>query len=171
MQRRAEAAPGEVLAWEMLGYLHSLRGEHAAATEAFGKAVVTGAGQDNNALCLLGSSLSQQKQHSQAERVFKAATASSEATRAWAGLARCQCAQGAHQSLFVFSEECGQSVARGGEILVRSQQVMPVEACSAFKWVLVEYLSLMDLLFLWRGGELCLVLQGLQGASSAHVYC
>ena len=96
VQRRAEAAPGDVLTWEMLGYLHSLRGKHAAATEAFGKAVVTGAGQDNNALCLLGGSLSQHEQHSQAERVFRAATASSEGTRAWAGLARCQSAQGAH---------------------------------------------------------------------------
>ncbi|CAL8467992.1 g7530 [Coccomyxa elongata] len=94
LARRAEVTPGEVLTWEMLGYLHSIRGDHAAATEAFGKAVVTGAGQDNNALCLLGSSLAQQKQHLQAERVFKAACASPEFTRAWAGLARCQSAQG-----------------------------------------------------------------------------
>lgn len=94
MQRRAEVTPREVLIWEMLGYMHSIRGDHAAATEAFGKAVVTGAGQDNNALCLLGSSLAQQKQHLQAERVFKAACASPEFTRAWAGLARCQSAQG-----------------------------------------------------------------------------
>ncbi|BDA42325.1 probable peroxisomal targeting signal 1 receptor [Coccomyxa sp. Obi] len=94
LARRAEVTPGEVLTWELLGYLHSIRGDHAAATEAFGKAVVTGAGQDNNALCLLGSSLAQQKQHSQAERVFKAASASPEYTRAWAGLARCQSAQG-----------------------------------------------------------------------------
>lgn len=94
VQRRAEVTPGEVVTWEMMGYLHSIRGDHAAATEAFGKAVVTGAGQDNNALCLLGTSLAQQKQHSQAERVFKAASASPEFTRAWAGLARCQSAQG-----------------------------------------------------------------------------
>lgn len=102
MQRRTERAAGDVRAWEMLGYLHTLRGDHAAATEAFGKAVVMGAGQDDNALCLLGGSLAAQKLHAQAERAFRAAAASSEGARACAGLARSQSAQGVHRTPMFF---------------------------------------------------------------------
>lgn len=97
-QVRTAGKPGNTLAWEMLGYLHSLRGNHEDAAEAFGKTVITSIGQDNNGLCLLGGALSRQQKHAEAERVLHAATRTSDAARAWAALGRCQAAQGENRT-------------------------------------------------------------------------
>ena len=41
LQKRTAQDGNDPLAWEMLGYLHTLRGNDAAATEALGKCVVS----------------------------------------------------------------------------------------------------------------------------------
>jgi len=41
LQRRIGGNSNDPLAWEMLGYLHTLKGNDAAATEALGKCVVS----------------------------------------------------------------------------------------------------------------------------------
>jgi hypothetical protein len=100
VQERAAQSAADVCTWEMLGFARTLRGEHAAAAEAFGSAAKAGGGRDTTTLCLLGSALAQQRMHGEAERVFKAAAGAArpgqpEAARAWTGLGRSQAAQGA----------------------------------------------------------------------------
>ncbi|CAK0764733.1 hypothetical protein CVIRNUC_003188 [Coccomyxa viridis] len=97
LRKRTAQNGNDPLAWEMLGYMHTLRGNDAAATEALGKCVVSSRGHDTTALCLLGDSLSRQEQHAEAERVFKAAVIPGGPVRALVGLAKSQSGQGKSQ--------------------------------------------------------------------------
>ena len=107
MQALPEQTPPDASArWEMLGFLHTLRGELDAAAEAFKSAAVLSGLRDAATLCLLGSAESQRGAHAAGETAFQHATlcaAGTEGMRAWTGLGRCQAAQGARSRFSVQS--------------------------------------------------------------------